>query len=292
LNEVQFVGRLGVNRLNLPLNSTDAIIIKEESIDIRLPWTLLQFVDPSKMKVMNDDRMTAAREEADSEGIAIDLRYNDQVYSTISRFSWENWAFPTNLDEYKKKSYDIIEQGLESIPSAPLAHTDSYELTSEELTVSSSAGVLSNDVSFGPSMAQAYLFDYPKNGLLQLNADGSFAYQPVGNFSGVDRFEYRLRAGPNWSQPVGVTLDVLRPLALIEPKVELVLYPNPGSEVIRFRTDENINNVEVFDSRGNLIIAQALNRTEEINIKGLSNGLYFVRVEINQQQIVQKFIKK
>ena len=158
--------------------------------------------------------------------------------------------------------------------------------------MSNSEGVLSNDVSFGASIPQAYLYEHPKNGLLQLNADGSFQYQPVGNFSGVDRFEYRLRAGPNWSQPIGVTLDVHMPLAVNEQIIELVVYPNPGSEFIKLKTDEKITKVEVYDGLGNLIISQAMNQTNDINIQQLSNGIYFLKIEFKQQQVVHKFIKK
>jgi len=56
--EIQYVVNLKTRRTELPPSSLDAVIISNDSIDIHLPWSLLQVTDPANSKVMNDDRST------------------------------------------------------------------------------------------------------------------------------------------------------------------------------------------------------------------------------------------
>lgn len=291
-NEIQFVGRLGVNRLNMPLQSNDAVIISKDNIEIRIPWTLIHFVDPSEKKVLHDDRLTAPRENLLSEGIGVEFIYQDQSFSSATRYSWTDWQFPSDVEEYTKQSYDIIKQGLESIPSDPIAHADYYDFGLDEGNVSKNEGVLSNDISFGTTAAEAYLREAPQNGLLQLNVDGSFSYQPISGFSGVDEFTYRLRVGSNWSEAVTVTLNIDAPLSVRELKVDLALYPNPGSDVIQFRSKEKIRRVEVYNASGGLTISHSNDGIESVKIGHLQAGLYFVNVHFKNHQSIHKFVKQ
>jgi hypothetical protein len=294
-NEVQYIGKLGVNRLNLPLKSTDAVIIKERSIEIRLPWTLLHFVDPSEKKVVHDDRSTPAREDTVSEGIAIDFRYAGQVYSSPSRFVWEDWQYPGDVVEFKKRSYSVVQQGLENITSSPIAHADYYDLNEEKWNISSLEGLLANDVTLSKRTSEVYLYESPTNGLIQLNTNGSFEYQPIENFSGSDHFSYRLRSGPHWSEPVGVTLGVISPLKaqLSGPVITVAIYPNPASEVMYFKSEAQLQKVECFDSSGRSMITSNLNDSSgEIDIRHLTQGIYFVRFTTSERQLVYRFARK
>ncbi|MDX5435828.1 MAG: hypothetical protein LPK03_01460 [Pontibacter sp.] len=73
--EVQYVGSMRVNRLGLPPSSLDAVTITDNAIDIKLPWTLLNFTDPSTATVMHDNRSTPEREVRVSDGIAATIFY-------------------------------------------------------------------------------------------------------------------------------------------------------------------------------------------------------------------------
>jgi large repetitive protein len=89
------------------------------------------------------------------------------------------------------------------------------------LVVSSSNGVLANDVNFEAFPLFVHDFDpytpavdpveAPQNGTLTLNADGSFTYVPNRNFFGRDQFTYLARSTRMTSvAPATVTINVLQ----------------------------------------------------------------------------------
>jgi VCBS repeat-containing protein len=75
-------------------------------------------------------------------------------------------------------------------------------------------GLLSNDVDIDPGETlSAVLVKPPEHGVLTLNANGSFDYQPNPQFNGVDRFMYAAWDGEASSNAVEVqiTVDILPP---------------------------------------------------------------------------------
>ncbi|MCG8426587.1 MAG: Ig-like domain-containing protein [Chromatiales bacterium] len=88
---------------------------------------------------------------------------------------------------------------------APAAADDAYT-TDEETTLNVTApGVLAND---DPDVT-AQLTTDPANGVVTLNADGSFDYTPNTNFFGDDSFQYKVNDGVYDSvQPATVTITV------------------------------------------------------------------------------------
>jgi len=87
----QDIGHFNVNRLNTPTYSTDAVRLYSDRIEIRLPWSLLNFTDPSLRKVMHDDRSTPETETRISDGIHVGIFYDDFARETTTRFSWDTW---------------------------------------------------------------------------------------------------------------------------------------------------------------------------------------------------------
>ena len=75
-----------------------------------------------------------------------------------------------------------------------VARDDAYATPPNvDLVVSTANGVLANDSNNGP--LTAILQDDVVSGLLNLNADGSFAYTPNLDFTGTDSFTYRASDG-------------------------------------------------------------------------------------------------
>ncbi|MGO9527920.1 MAG: cellulase family glycosylhydrolase [Verrucomicrobiia bacterium] len=110
--------------------------------------------------------------------------------TTISN-DWSAWS---------TKAAFGINPMLQQYLGGPLAVADSYTATSGvTLTVSSSAGVLANDldINLGQPGIQlsAVLVSGPTNGQLTLNADGSFSYTPAVGFTGTDTFRYSVYDG-------------------------------------------------------------------------------------------------
>ena len=78
------------------------------------------------------------------------------------------------------------------INDMPIAVGNAYAgVEDASLSVNAAAGVLSNDTDAEGQPLTAALVRDVANGVLQLNADGSFTYTPDPNFHGEDRFTYR-----------------------------------------------------------------------------------------------------
>lgn len=96
-----------------------------------------------------------------------------------------------------------------AIDSAPLTSVDDYTLDEDNsLTVTAANGVLKNDSDPEGATLTAILVEAPEHGTISLNADGSFTYTPVANFSATDAFTYRASDGALSSGETTVTLLV------------------------------------------------------------------------------------
>lgn len=72
------------------------------------------------------------------------------------------------------------------------------------------------------------------------------------------------------------------------------IYPNPISETFTIQNKEvNSMNVAVYDNVGKIIFQTTLNSHEKKNIQSSnwSQGMYFVKIKINEQSFLKKIIK-
>jgi len=74
------------------------------------------------------------------------------------------------------------------------------------------------------------------------------------------------------------------------------IIPNPGKEMIRFKTDDplNVEEVRFYSNQGQLIFTQKVNdiTTEQMDVSNLSHGIYFVElISKSNSPIVLKFVK-
>jgi hypothetical protein len=75
----------------------------------------------------------------------------------------------------------------------------------------------------------------------------------------------------------------------------IALYPNPANEYVDVRVDGEVNvkSMEVFDVYGKLInTVNVIDNPTRINVSGLANGMYFVRVTTEQGVATKTFVKK
>jgi VCBS repeat-containing protein len=89
----------------------------------------------------------------------------------------------------------------------PAANHDQFYAI-EDNGVSVFPGVLANDTDAEGNPLTALLPSGPEHGTLSLNASGSFHYQPVANFHGLDRFKYRASDGSLTSEVATVSIFV------------------------------------------------------------------------------------
>jgi chitodextrinase len=73
------------------------------------------------------------------------------------------------------------------------------------------------------------------------------------------------------------------------------LYPNPAKEYVDIRVDGelNVKMMEVYDVYGKLInTVNVIDNPTRINVSGLANGMYFVRVTTEEGVVTKTFVKK
>jgi len=90
----------------------------------------------------------------------------------------------------------------------PVAEADSYTVDEAVALTVGAPGVLANDTDGDDNVLTAVLVTGPAHGTLALNADGSFAYTPAGNFNGEDSFSYKPSDGLAEGNTVKVTVTV------------------------------------------------------------------------------------
>ena len=62
---------------------------------------------------------------------------------------------------------------------------------------------------------------------------------------------------------------------------------------IRIDGDVNVTNMEVFDVYGKLInTVNVIDNPTRINVNGLADGMYFVRVTTDKGMVTKTFVKK
>ncbi|MEP6803863.1 MAG: T9SS type A sorting domain-containing protein, partial [Flavobacterium sp.] len=73
-------------------------------------------------------------------------------------------------------------------------------------------------------------------------------------------------------------------------KLELAIYPNPVSDVLNIRTQDEVLSVNVYDVSGKTINARVENN--QINVSNFIKGMYIINVVTDKANYVQKFIKQ
>ncbi len=116
-SSVQDIGRLHA-RWEADSNKAsnlDAVIFSGKTIDVRIPWTLLNVVDPSNLEVMDDDRNTPQRETATTDGISLSVIYKGCMIIS-DRYLWKPWNGPPPTVEREKPAMEIFSKALKTFP--------------------------------------------------------------------------------------------------------------------------------------------------------------------------------
>ena len=121
----------------------------------------------------------------------------------------------------------------------PLAIDDEYETNEDtELVVDEFDGVLSNDIDPDDDPLIAILEEDVSNGRLELNADGSFIYQPNPGYWGTDSFSYSANDGEFDSNIAKVSIEVL--LVNSAPIAEDDSYSTKENQSIEIGADKGV----------------------------------------------------
>ncbi|HEY6913586.1 MAG TPA: Ig-like domain-containing protein, partial [Paludibacter sp.] len=259
--DVQYIGDLKLNRSFQPVSSKDAVTISDTKINVRIPWSLLQVVDPSQMRVFHDNKATADTTETRvSDGIAVNILYKSKLYTPDNRFVWPMWNVVKDSDvvEQLKTSYWTMYNQLTNFNSPAIAYPDTFDLSNVIYPYSIQAidGLLKNDFDPDGSTVSAVLSQAPKNGFVELNPDGSFTYSPKNGFIGTDVFSYCIFDGQSLSKANTVSLLVNNPNSVesVIAKSDLIkLYPNPAKDFAVIESEIPISTLRIFDYQGKLL---------------------------------------
>lgn len=283
--DVQYIGNLKYAIGFQNRTSLDAVVVDTNRIHIRLPWTLLQFVDPSHRVVFNDDLNTPGRDWDTTAGVRMQVILNDESHLNNNRIGWNTWNVVTQVAQVPKRSYEIVAAQSPNYPDFTLSRTDYYDGIEGPVQYDASEGVLANDEQWNHGEMTVVLDQAPTAGFLQLNSDGSFTYMPSELWNGSDEFTYKVYSLGDVSEAVHVHL---RGLEEIEEPL-LVIGPNPATEVLHIESRVNLSQVDLFHSNGEWMIHEEVNTgTMDLNVSALSSGTYVLRVMIGEDELYRK----
>jgi hypothetical protein len=86
-----------------------------------------------------------------------------------------------------------------------------------------------------------------------------------------------------------VTYPVNNAISLIENANEISLYPNPAKEIVSIQSPIKISSVEVYNMVGQQVLKS---NTKSINVLELSQGMYYVKVGLENGQTIVKTLMK
>ena len=95
------------------------------------------------------------------------------------------------------------------------------------------------------------------------------------------------------SRSFAVTVLVNKCAGIAESGVSLLkVYPNPGNGLFYLQSEGTINNVQVLDLSGRLLLSQDQNTSQlQLNLDSFANGIYYLKVSVNNESQMIRLIK-
>jgi hypothetical protein len=118
----------------------------------------------------------------------------------------DSFTFRVN-DGQANSAAATVSIAVQAVNDPPVANGDSYNVAAGGSLTVAAPGILGNDTDVDSPLT-AQLVTGPANGVLTLNATGSFTYTPTAGFSGPDAFSYRASDGLSTSANATVNLSV------------------------------------------------------------------------------------
>ncbi|HDR68527.1 MAG TPA: T9SS type A sorting domain-containing protein, partial [Bacteroidaceae bacterium] len=288
----QYIGKLNISTSEDPYQFLNAVTVFNDSLEIRLPWTLINYYAPNKRRVLHyqtyleNDEIKFISTDSLSDGIAVTLSLAGDLYQT-SRFTWQEWEYDRIAQnpplERKKQSYFYMKEHLHAFNNVPIGRADSFlTLRGSVLDVDQSSGLLANDFDIDGNVMYANLSfgNGTSDGQLFLHPDGSFQYIPDQNFTGRDYFMYYLDDGKDYSSLIPVNIYV-EPHTGDQPEIAgegyFLIFPNPGKEQFSVRSQEYMSGVQlnILDVSGRLIEQFCLDGyITDIYLENYNPGIY------------------
>lgn len=306
----QYIGKLTISDSENPYDFLNAVTVYNDSIEIRMPWTLLNYSAPTVRRAMHylasseGGGVVVQQMDTLTNGIGVTVSGPDGLYQA-DRYSWDFWDYEKIVNdpplERKKKSFFYLKDELPRFNSPPIAFADTFQaIAGTRLSVNKTNGLLANDFDIdGNAMAVSRAFgNSPLNGALELHPDGSFYYSPDDGFNGEDRFSYFVDDGYSYSSLASVTFEVDFPAGMEllpghpdEPKFNI--YPNPGKERFYIENQNQIDGATVIvtDPLGRQIRQISLNTSvTELQLADVPSGIYIFMIRHDGRAIYRRVV--
>ncbi|MDA3853122.1 MAG: cadherin-like domain-containing protein, partial [Bacteroidales bacterium] len=302
-SNLKHIGNLQVNYEPQKTSSKDAVMIRDDKIHIRLPWSLLNVVAPHQLKVLHDDRFTPEREDTITEGFNIGIYYKDKWFTTDQRFLWTGWDSidHAKLIESRKISYQTTKSQATQFNTAAIAMRDTFvfENKSYPTAVDSSTGVLKNDfdVDVDGKIMVSLMAEQPRNGQVDLNNDGSFSYCPKLYFNGIDSMKYVVFDGHSLSEANTVVFNIKgnndNRQETSQQNNFIVVSQNPASSIITIQTVSIVEELSLFNASGQKVHTfEYGKKSYPLDLSNLTPGVYMLVGQFDDTYYSQKVLTK
>jgi len=298
-NSIQYIGELNTSTSEDPYQFLNAVTLFNDSLEIRIPWTLLNFYAPTVGRAyhyeshMDGPDLVIDRRDTLSDGIALSIMLQDEIYQT-GKYQWSSWDYEKIQNEppieRKKQSFHYMKQMLPLFNSPPIGLADTFRVTTGDiLEPGPEIGLLLNDFDIDGNEMQVSLpfGSSTEYGSLFLHPDGSFLYDPDPGFIGNDFFMYYLEDGVASSALIPVQLQVRYPLStdseLYSGKTSV--YPNPGKDRFCISIPEPFQEADlrIVDILGKEILFVPLEKASTwVEIPYTKPGIYLFIVSVDQ----------
>ena len=299
-NSIQYIGELSISTSEDPYQFLNAVTLFNDSVEIRIPWTLINFPAPTMGRAMHyrshldGQDLVIDQRDTLSDGIAVSVLLQEDILRS-GRYTWSPWDYEKIANfppiERKKQSFHHMKQMLPQFNSPPIGLADTFRVTTGDiLEPGPDMGLLRNDFDIDGNEMQVSLpfGSSTEHGSLFLHPDGSFVYDPDPGFIGDDFFMYFLEDGMASSALIPVYLQVRYPLhAGSELRSGLTsVYPNPGKERFCVTIPEPFQNasLRIVDMLGKEIVSMPLEQASTwVEIGNTKAGIYVFIVTVDQK---------
>ena len=104
---------------------------------------------------------------------------------------------------------NVLSTSINSTNTPPVAVNDAYSTNKNTILNIPATGVLGNDTDADNDPLTAVIVAEPAHGMVTLNSDGSFIYNPAAGYAGSDSFTYRAYDGKDYSNDAKVSITII-----------------------------------------------------------------------------------
>lgn len=80
-------------------------------------------------------------------------------------------------------------------------------------------------------------------------------------------------------------------LSLTENELNIGIYPNPVNNYLHLNTNENVNEITIYNVLGVMVYHNDSFSGNSINVSELHNGIYFLNIKTDNGNVVKRFLK-